>query len=104
MVTQNEATQALAKAISLMVEACRDSYKSMPAELLSRLVDADERMDKAIAKVDTLEELFSELGDSLFSLVFEAGRQYVKKVGPAGLIEAALKSPQAVADFIDGVK
>jgi len=100
MATREEAVLALAQAVAALTEA----EESSPQALLGRLEDADQRMDEAIAKVDTLAELAESLGEQLVDLVIQAGTQYIKKVGPLGLAEAALKGAGSLADFIDGGK
>ena len=99
MATRDEAVLALAQAVAALTEVERG-----PHDLLSRLEAAGQRMNEAIAEVDTIEELFESLGDQLIDLVIQAGTQYIKNAGPLGLAEAALKGVGDVADFISGGK
>lgn len=98
MSSEQDVALALARAVSVLV----DSRKGSPHELLERLDGAGSRMNEAISEVDTIEELVSSLGEGLVDLIIEAGTQYVKKVGPLGLAEAALKGAGQVADFLNG--
>lgn len=100
MATREEAVIALAHAVAALSEVDEGS----PHELLERLDGASKRMNEAIAEVDTLEELFESLGERVLDLVIEAGTQYIKKMGPLGLAEAALKGAGSVADFLNGGK
>lgn len=90
----------LAEAIGLLVE----SKSKSPLQLLDRLQAAQNRMDEAISKVDTMAELWKFLGDGLVDMVIEAARQYIKKAGPLGLAEATLKGVKGVSDFLGGDK
>lgn len=94
--SEQEAAKVLAKAIAVLV----DANKGSPQALLDRLNDATDRMDKAIAKVDTIEELLEALGDEVLDLVVETGTKYIKKVGPLGLAEAALDGVASVANYL----
>ena len=95
---EQEATEVLARAIAILV----DARKGSPQTLLSRLKAAKGRMDKAVAKVDTIEELLEEVGDRALDLIIETGTKYIKKVGPLGLVDAVQGGVEDVKKFLGG--
>jgi len=93
-----EASKVLAQAIAILV----DAKKGDPQSLLDRLDAAGSRMDKAIAKVDTIEELVEAVGEGILDLIIDEGTKFIKKQGPLGLIDAVVGGVADVKDFLEG--
>jgi len=95
---KKEASEVLAQAIAILVDAKRRD----PQALLARLSSAEKRMDQAIAKVDTLEELIEAVGEGILDIIISEGLRFIKKQGPLGLIDAVAGGAKDVEDFLNG--
>lgn len=102
MATRDEAIEALAEAVARLSDA--EFSNRNVTDLLQRLYIAERRMDEAIAKADTFEELFDNIGEGLVNLILEAATRFIRGEGPAGLAEAALKGIDKLTDFLNGAE
>ena len=92
---RDKAVKALAQAIAILVDAKRGD----PQSLLDRLNLAEKRMDKAIAEVDTVEELVDAAGEFILDLIIDEGMKYIKKQGPLGIVDAVTSGVRSVKDY-----
>lgn len=105
MSAPDERVLILAKAIAELMDVDKGGPGLRdPQQMVDSLKEANQRLNKAVAEVDTFEEMLEYAGDYLLDMVIQAATQYVKKAGPLGLAEAALKGVGQVADFLDGGK
>ena len=100
MPTEKDVAEAVAKALAALADS--EFRERDVAALLQRLYKAERNMDEAIAKADTFEEFFSNIGEGLAQLLIEAATRFVKQSGPLGLADAALQGVQKLADFLNG--
>ena len=103
MAQPDEKVLIIAKAIADLVdlEKTKSGLRD-PQVMIDEMKESNQRLDTAISKVNTLEELLTGGGEILFDVFVKAAIAYVKGAGPAGLVEAALTGAIDITEFLSG--